>query len=273
MLATSEDKNKINKRILIKFLESLDINVNTNTKARGHQGFFLKNRIDVSKLLNDERSIEVMVHEFAHYIHSKIENDIHKTGGSLEKLFCYADCKIIENELKKVTQFVDKSSRMLTLMRMKDETWLEIKTHDVIIKKDYPKFQRSKKFCEFDKYIKKSDAKYLLKYDRVKILTPFLKREKIISIANLDSDYDMPRAFSSYIKMKSYQRKQSRISRRINKLNKYYNRPSELFARFVEGYFIDRDSVVKLAPYTTLKFNELMAKGYYFELHKIFDMF
>ena len=30
-------------------------------------------------------------------------------------------------------------------------------------------------------------------------------------------------------------KKQTRIAQRINKLNKYYERPTELFARFIEG--------------------------------------
>ena len=41
---------------------------------------------------------------------------------------------------------------------------------------------------EFDKYIKKSKAKYLLKYDRVKFISPFLRREEVFSIDSLEKD-------------------------------------------------------------------------------------
>ena len=75
------------------FLRSLGITVNTKTKARGHQGFYLKNRIDISANIDYKRKIEVLIHEFTHYIHSKIDTDIHKTHGTLDKLFPNADIK------------------------------------------------------------------------------------------------------------------------------------------------------------------------------------
>ena len=34
---------------LIKYLQSLGLEVHTATKVRGHQGFYLRNRIDISK--------------------------------------------------------------------------------------------------------------------------------------------------------------------------------------------------------------------------------
>ena len=39
---------------LIKYLESLGLRVNTTTKARGHLGFFMKNRIDKEIVVNDD---------------------------------------------------------------------------------------------------------------------------------------------------------------------------------------------------------------------------
>ena len=273
MLVSTNQCTKIDKKTLKKFIESLDIRVNTNTKARGHQGFFFKNRIDVSKHLNDERSVEVMVHEFAHYIHSKIESDIYKTGGSLEQIFCLDDCLLLEKELYRVTDLIDRNSRLVTLKRIKGEITSKIKDYHSLIQLDYPDFQRSKKFREFDKYIKRSNARYLLKYDRVKIVSPFLRHETLISIDKLDSDfYDMPRAFSAYIKLKSYQRKQARVSRRINKFNKYYRRPSELFARFVEGYFFRRTEVFQVAPITTNRFEFLLNQGHFFELEDLLNL-
>lgn len=273
MLTQTAEVQKIDKKTFVKFLKNLDIQVKTNTKARGHQGFYLKNRIDVSKHLDDKRSIEVLVHEFAHYIHNKIESDIAKTGGSLERLFEQNDCSLIEKELLRVTDFVDKNSRLMALKRFKSQISKQIKEYQAIIQEDYPNFLRSKKFKEFDKYIKKSNARYLLKYDRVKIISTFLRRQTLLTIDNLETDFrDMPMAFSSYIRLTSLQRKQARVSRRINKLNKYYKRPSELFARFVEGYFISSEKIALIAPITTNRFLELLDYGHYFELKEFFEL-
>lgn len=269
---TIEEK-KIDKKTLVRFLKSLDIQVKTNTKARGHQGFYFKNRIDVSKNLDNERSVEVLVHEFAHYIHSKIEPDIFKTGGSLEKLFDQEDCSLIEKELLRVTDFVDKNSRLLTLKRFKSQINTQIKRLQDTIQQDYPGFLRSKKFKEFDRYIKRSNARYLLKYDRVKIISPFLRRQTVLSVDNIENDFnDMPKAFVSYIRLTSLQRKQARVSRKINRLNKYYKRPSELFARLVEGYFTENEKIAIIAPITTYRFLELLDLNYYFELKDFFEL-
>lgn len=272
MQTQSAEVQKIDKKNFVKFLENLDIQVNTKTKARGHQGFYFKNRIDVSKNLDDKRSVEVLVHEFAHYIHGKIEPDIFKTGGSLEKLFVQNDCSLIEKELLRVTDFVDKNSRLITLKRFKSQISKQIKEYQAIIQEDYPNFLRSKKFKEFDKYIKRSNARYLLKYDRVKIISTFLRRQTLLTIDDLETDFrDMPVAFASYIRLTSLQRKQARVSRRINKLNKYYKRPSELFARLVEGYFIYNEKIALIAPITTNRFIELLEKRHFFELKDFFE--
>lgn len=267
-----EENRKISKRALVNFIKNLDIQVKTTTKARGHQGIYFKNRIDVSKHLDDDRSVEVLAHEFAHYIHSKIEDNIFKTGGSLEKLFCQNECAVIEKELLLVTDFVDKNSRLINLKRLKSQISAEIKIEQAIIQQYYPNFMRSKKFKEFDKYIRKSNAKYLLKYDRVKIISGFFRREMLLTIDNLERDfYDMPKAFIAYIRLRSMQRKQARIARRINKLNKYYKRPSELFARFVEGFFISKEKMITLAPKSAERFFELLYQDYYFELKLLFE--
>ena len=127
---------------------------------------------------------------------------------------------------------------------------------------------RSKPFKEFDKYIKKSNAKYLLKYDRVKILSGFWrKRYQILSVNTIENDFpDMPEAFAAYIRLRSCQRKQKRISSRINKLQKYYKRPTELFARLIEGLYIDKEWVCAIAPYSTECFYRLLDEGYYNQL-------
>lgn len=145
----------MDKKELINYFKSLGLTVHTSTKARGHQGFFLKNRIDISKNIPENRIIPTLLHEFAHYIHSKIEPDMNRTGGTLSMLF-KEDNPVFIEELIKVTNFVDQNSLCVRLYEHKDRVKSKIKEYENIIKLYYPKFMRSKKFKEFDKYIKKS---------------------------------------------------------------------------------------------------------------------
>lgn len=270
------DRTKpLTKKNVIEFLKSLDIEVKTNTKARGNQGLYQKNRIDISKGLKDDRAIEVLVHEFAHHIHYQIDKDFLKNGGSLETLFNTYDITEIKSELVNVTKLIDKNSRMQIFLDAKEETAKTIKSMQGAIKRDYPDFQRSKKFPEFEKYIKNSDAKYLVKYDAVRLSQGFFfKKDRILSIKNLENDFpDMPKAFQTYIKLCSLQRKQSKLSRRINKLSKYYEKPTELFARFVQGCFSVPETISTIAPITVKRFLELLNSGYYKELKDLFEIF
>lgn len=265
----------MDKKELINYFKSLGLTVHTSTKARGHQGFFLKNRIDISKNIPENRIIPTLLHEFAHYIHSKIEPDMNRTGGTLSMLF-KEDNPIFMDELIKVTNFVDQNSLCVRLYEHKDRVKSKIKEYENIIKLYYPKFMRSKKFKEFDKYIKKSNARYLLKYDRVKLIQGgfFRKTTKLYTIDNLEKDFtDMPKAFAAYIRLKSFQKKQSRISARINKYKKYYERPTELFARLIEGLYLDKEWTEAIAPNVTEKFYELLKNGYYYELSVVLDKF
>ena len=258
------------KKEIIKYLGDLGIKVNTTTKARGHQGFFLKNRIDISKNIKEERIIPTLIHEFAHYVHYQIEPDMTITGGTLKALFG-EDNPIIQKELIKVTNFVDENSLFIKLYEHKNCIKGKIKEYEKIIKKDYPKFIRSKPFKDFDKYIKKSEARYLLKYDRVRVVSGFFKKSyKLLTISCIEKDFPtMPASFAAYIRLHSAQKKQSRISGRINKLSKYYNKPTELFARLVEGLYIDREWVCAIAPYTSKLFFERLKQGLYPKLEYI----
>lgn len=265
----------MDKKELINYFKSLGLTVHTSTKARGHQGFFLKNRIDISKNIPENRIIPTLLHEFAHYIHAKIEPDMNRTGGTLTMLF-KEDNPIFMDELIKVTNFVDQNSLCVRLYEHKDRVKSKIKEYENIIKLYYPKFLRSKKFKEFDKYIKKSNARYLLKYDRVKLIQGgfFRKTTKLYTIDNLEKDFtDMPKAFAAYIRLKSFQKKQSKISARINKYKKYYERPTELFARLIEGLYLDKEWTEAIAPNVTEKFYELLKNGYYYELSVVLDKF
>lgn len=257
-------------QLLISYFESLGIDVHTGTKARGHQGFYLDKRIDISKNIKPERVAPTLIHEFAHYIHSKVEPEMLRTGGSLYKLFG-ADDEELRSELIKVTNFVDENSHLKKLYEHKKLLNEKIKYYDSIIKSYYPKFQRSKRFREFERYIKSSNAKYLLKYDRIKLVKGFIvKSAKLYTIDNIEKDFpDMPPAFAAYIRLKSYQKRQANNSKRINKYKKYYEKPTELFARFVESLYLDKNVTVKIAPRATKIFYRLLEGGYYYELKNI----
>ncbi len=256
---------------LIKYIKDVGLEVHTSTKARGHQGFYMKNRIDISRNITDSRVIPTILHEFTHYIHSQIEPFMERTGGTLEAIFDDNDPSFYQNELLKITGIVDSNSKCEKLNLHKKIIKDKIKSYEEIIKQKYPQFQRSKKFQEFDKYIKKSNAKYLLKYDRIKLITRGLnKSTQYLSIDNIENDFpDMPEEFAAYIRLKSCQKRQSRISSKINRLNKYYSKPAELFARFVEGLYLNHDEVKNLAPNSYKRFFELLNAGYYKELSGI----
>jgi len=257
---------------LINYFESLGLDVHTSTKARGHLGFFLNGRIDISKNTPQDRIIPTLIHEFSHYIHSKIEKNIAKNGGTLQKIF--NTNKNIEDELFKVTNFVDEHSKCEKLLTHKNIVIKNIKNLDEQIKKEFPNFKRSKPFKEFNKGIKGTNLKYLLKYDKVRIMPWFLfGKEEVLSISTLEKDFpNLKPAFVDYIRLKSYSRKQNRISARISKLQKYYKRPTELFARFTEGLYIDKNKVKELAPFAYKRFFELLDSGYYQELKNIFEI-
>lgn len=265
------------KKELINYIKSLGVDIHLNTQARGHQGFFVDGRIDISKKIKEDRIIPTILHEFAHYIHSKLEGNISRTGGSLEVLFQAKNSQEnlnsnflpeIKSELIEVTQFVDENSLCLKLFEHKKRIKKQILDLDKEIKREFPSFQRSKKFKEFNRYIRWSKAKCLLKYDRVCYINLFSK--KIYSTDRIEEDFpEMPKSFVCYIRLNSLQRKQKRVSARINKLNKYYERPTELFARFVEGLYLDKERVEIIAPQAFERFNNLLNQGYYLELQEV----
>ena len=118
----SYDRTKpFTKRNVIDYLRSLNIEVKTNTKARGNNGIYLNNRIDIAKGLKEEKALEVLVHEFAHYIHSRIDKNFNKTGGSLEVLFDTQDIKQIKKELDAVTNIADKETKTAAFLKAKTE--------------------------------------------------------------------------------------------------------------------------------------------------------
>ena len=259
---------------MVSFISNLGISVHTNTKARGHQGFFLKGRIDISSKLTPRRKIEVLIHEFTHMIHHKIDPTISKKHGNLESLFPNSDLNKIEQELLFVTRFVDNNKSLATLYLHKGKVLKEIKELSEKIKIVYPDFKRSYSHKALEKRINNCDAKYLLKYDRVKVKTLLSFTTKIYTIESMEIDFPELNEYELYyIKLKSKQRALKRISSRINRLEKYYKRPSELFARFVEALFIDTQKVSELAPHAYLVFCKELAQNRYYELADLINNF
>ena len=259
------------KKDLLNYMRSLGLSVNTRTKARGNKGFFSGKRIDISKNIEDERFLDTLAHEFAHYIHSKIEPENFKKGGSLKVLFNCDNVEETQNELMKVTAFIDPNSKLEKLFEIKEEYKKRIKIKEEQIKKVCPDFQKSKPYKPFDKAIKKSKAKYLLKHDRIKLITPFLRRVELYSIATAHLDFpELQPEFINILKLKSLQKKQTNNSRRINKYKRYYDSAVELFARFVQSLVYDEETTKVLAPKTCTRFFELLNQGYYKELRYLF---
>lgn len=260
----AQKRNCINKKKFIKYLKSLGIDVRNNTKARGHNGFCTDRRIDVAKNLDDFTASSVLLHEFAHYVHFKLEPSLLGNGGSLNVLFNTENTDEIEEELFKLSLKVFDSKVLDKIEAMKKSVSEKIKEQKNIIKSYFPDFKISGKFKEFNKYIKISEARYLLKYDRVLYKKYWFSKKKIISIDSLGKDFpDMPKAFASYIILKSLERKRNRLNSRIYKIKKYLRKPTELFARFVQAYYLDYEETKMTAPRCLEYFENLKSKNYY----------
>ena len=267
-----EIRNCVDKNLLISFLKNLGIDVHLNTKARGHLGFCTTKRIDVSKHLQQNQVVDVLLHEFGHFVHFNLEPDLIRTSGSLQKLFDTESVDDFEQELFQITHIVFDTVHIRKLERLKDSFSAKIKKERDIIKKYYPDFKANKKLKEFDKYIRHSKAKYLLKYDCVIIKGGWFKKDETISVKTIEKDFpNMPEAFSSYIKMKSYERKRNRLNNKISKIMKYLKQPTELFARFFQLYCSDEEAVKNLAPKSYKRFLELYYKDYYPYIREMFE--
>ena len=254
------------KEELVKYLSNIGLDIHTKTKARGHKGFFKEGRIDISKSLDDSSALRTILHEFAHYINYLLDK-------TFKNSFVLFDCDIrnFQDELLCVTNFVDENSLCLNLINERNKINVSIKDLTSKIKSVYPQFSLSKEFKHFKRYAMWSNLGYLEKYDRVKLLNWF--SHKTYSVANVRKDFpNIPDVFVHYLKLKSQDRKRKRINARISRFNKYYSTPTELFARFIEGLYIDKDFVKELAPNTYNRFAELYKTGYYKELEMIFDL-
>ena len=225
------------------YLKSLGVDVNIGkNKARGNRGVFLGRgseafRIDIAKNIPEDNILPVLIHEFAHYVHYSYDFKLE----SLEFL-----CKDINDEMldELINVTVDKipKSAASELYNCKSTIQNEIKVLSEKIKASYPDFKLSAPYNKLERSFK-FPLKYLLRYDKISLF------KKIYSINSIEVDFPAVTAEQRlYIQLKSKQRALARINSRIAKLNRYYNRPAELFARFAELYFLEHEKAKETAP-------------------------
>lgn len=239
---------------LKEYFESLGIEVNIGkNKARGNKGFFRSTnngayRIDISKNISEEETLSVLLHEFAHFIHFKHDKTLSSLDFAFNNMTDTMNEELVNVTVKKIPKTEAKA-----LFDKKDKLTSEIKEMTKQIKQTYPDFKLSVPYKKFEMHFC-LPLRYLLKYDRINF------NNTIYSVENLSKDfYELSDEEILYVKIKSKQRMISRINCRISKLNRYYNSPTELFARFVELFFSDRNCAEQIAPNVCkcLNFNDI----------------
>ena len=224
------------------YLESLNIQVNiAKNAAQGHKGFFsVRNnvyRIDISRKVEQDSILRILVHEFAHYLHFINDNSLR----SLDFILGKQSEKLIE-ELIELTVASIPSETVKPLFEMQATLIAEIAELNDKLFLGCNRNEIKTISFELEKKIKKTKLKYLLNYDRVKIFTLF--GPELVSINDLQDNSDV----TVYLKLKSKKRALKRVNSRMNKLNKYYNTPTELFARSFEYFIFEKNVFIEKAP-------------------------
>ena len=211
--------------VLKEYLSSLGISVNIGkNKARGHKGIFMRRfnnyRIDISKELSEDKMLPVVLHEFGHYIHYTYDSSLK----NLDFIFGEQSEELREELIKITVQEVPKDFAS-ALYSKKKQLNTEIKALSDNLKQIVPDFKLSERNKSIEKNMS-MPIKYLTKYDNVKFLN------KVYSLSKL-KELNLSDKENLYLIIKSKQRALNRINSKINRLNRYYNNPSELFARFL----------------------------------------
>lgn len=252
---------------LINYLQTLGIEINIGkNKARGNKGIFItsngKFRIDVAKNLPDDVQLKVILHEFSHYIHYKHD----KTLNSLDFIFQNISPEL-EDELINITAHEIPKDFAVSLFSQKKQIKDEIKELVSVVKKYYPTFKLSEQNMQIEKSLT-NPVRYLLKYDKINFFC------KTYSIEHLENDFtELNAGQIAYIHIKSKQRMIKRINARICKINQYYNKPAELFARFVEMFFTNPSLTKKIAPIATTHFQSAITNNKLPELSALASFF
>ena len=230
------ERNRINK--IVDYLESNGVQVNiSKNKAQGNKGFFRidkksQYRIDISKELSEKEVLRTLVHEYIHYVHYKYDTDF----SSLEFIFPeYNDNDLIEKELTDITVDYIPKDFASSLFNQKEYYQKEINSlldklksynFDILRKRSYP-----------------YPIPYFIKYDKISY------NNKVYLLDNIYRDFEfLSKEDVMYINLKSCQYKLKRINSKISRLNRYYNKKSELLARFCEIFFLQKEKAYKIAP-------------------------
>lgn len=232
---------------LTNYAKSLGISVNIGkNKARGNKGFFKTNdrfyRIDIAENLSEAEVLRVLVHELAHYVHYTYD----KTLKSPDFIFAkrYSD---FEEDLLSLTVDAVPKDMAKKLFDERSRVKTDIAEISGRIKKIYPKIKLNDKNNAIEKQISKTPYRYILKYDRVKVFSGF--SFKVFSIDRIKTDFpNISQEHYEYLRLNSLKRRLKRINSKISRLNRYYNSPSELFARSVEYFVLQPEYMEQKTP-------------------------
>lgn len=234
--------NKRNRILeLTNYLESYGITVNiAKNKAQGKKGFFkIKDnnyRIDIAKGLDEEETIRTLSHEFAHFIHYKHDNTLKSLSfifpdndDVLEELISITVNSIVKDSIKPIFDEIEKLKKEITFYTEE-------------IKKEIPEYKIGSICNILEKKIKRTSLKYLLKKDIVKIIGPFSSEILNVNLLKGNSIEE------KYVILKSKLRSLKRLKSRVSALNKYYNTPTELFARSFEAFIYEENYLKENSP-------------------------
>lgn len=235
------------------YLKSLGIKVNVGkNKAFGNKGVFkaVKDvyRIDIAKGQSEESVIRTLAHEFAHYVHYQYD----KTLKSLDFIFPDDD-EILEDLINITVQTISKQS-IKPFFEKKELLENEITTLKNELENLYPNLKLIDYSKKIEQKIKNTSLKYLLKYDKVKVIEAFLP--VIYSIETIDAEKDI----ELYLKLVSKKRALKRINSKIARLNRYYNLPTELFARSFELYISEPLVLKNVSPRIFFTYEQIVSE-------------
>lgn len=239
----------------IKYIESCGVEVNMQkNKARGNKGIFMHKfnqfRIDISKLTDNNEILNILIHEFAHFVHYNYDNKMDNLN------FAFGNINdSIRDELINVTVNAVPKKFAEDLFNEKNKINKNIKDYYNTLKSADKTFKLSSTSKMIESTLP-TPVQYLLRYDNIKFIN------RIYTIKNLKNDFpNLTEIQTAYINLKSQQRKLKRINNKISRLNKYYNNSSELFARFVELYINDYQKLIKIAPNATNLFEKQLSNS------------
>jgi len=240
---------------LIEYAKSLGITINIGkNNAQGNRGFFKAKdsayRIDISKSVSEKDIDRVLLHELIHYMHFTYD----KTLKTPYFIFNnnYQD---YESDLLKLTVDDIPKDFAKSIYENKNKIKNEIENLSKKVKAFFPDIKLSDKNNKIEKVISKSEFKYLLKHDNVKLISGF--STKIYSIDNL-TENDISIEHLEYLRLSSLKRRLNSINNKISRLNKYYNAPSELLARSFEYYVFEPNTMKQKTPNLYLYYNHLL---------------